>query len=73
MIDAPKGVTLIGCKWIFKKKIGAYGQVEAYKARLGAKDFKQKLKGRKTISLQIAQVALNFFLQIYMIKDQILI
>ena len=26
-------------KWIFKKKIGADGQVETYKARLVVKDF----------------------------------
>ena len=42
LVDAPEGVTLIGCKWIYKKKIGAYGQVETYKARLVAKGFRQK-------------------------------
>ena len=42
LIDAPEGVTPIGCKWIYKKKIGAYGQVETYKARLVAKTFRQK-------------------------------
>ena len=42
LVDAPEGVTLIGCKWIYKKKIGAYGQVETYKARLVAKSFWQK-------------------------------
>ena len=42
LVDAPEGVTPIGCKWIFKKKIRADSQVETYKARLGAKDFRQK-------------------------------
>ena len=42
LVDAPEGVTPIGCKWVFKKKIGADGQVETYKARLVAKGFRQK-------------------------------
>ena len=42
LIDAPKGVIPIGCKWVFKKKIGADGQVETYKARLVVKGFRQK-------------------------------
>ena len=37
----PEGVTLIGCKWVFKKKIGVNGQIETYKVRLVAKDFRQ--------------------------------
>ena len=41
-IDAPKSVTPIRCKWIYKKKIGADGQIETYKIRLMAKDFRQK-------------------------------
>ena len=42
LVDAPKGVTLIECKWVFKKKIEADGQIEIYKAKLVAKDFKQR-------------------------------
>ena len=41
LIDALEGVTPIGCKQIFKKKIGADGQIETYKAKLVAKDFRQ--------------------------------
>ena len=42
LVDAPKDVSPIGCKWVYKKKIGADGQVETYKARLVAKGFRQK-------------------------------
>ena len=42
LVVAPEGVTPIGCKWVFKMKIGADGQVRTYKVRLGAKSFKQK-------------------------------
>ena len=39
LVDAPEGVSPIGCKWVYKKKIGTDGQVETYKARLVAKGF----------------------------------
>ena len=42
LVDPREGITLIGCKWVFKKKIGVDGQVETYKARLVAKGFKQR-------------------------------
>ena len=42
LVDPPEGINPIGCKWVFKKKIGADGQVETYKARLVAKGFRQK-------------------------------
>ena len=42
LVDAPEGVNPIGCKWVYKKKIGVDGQVETYKARLVAKGFRQK-------------------------------
>ena len=42
LIDMPEGVTPIGCKWVFKKKIRADDQAETYKARLVAKGFRQK-------------------------------
>ena len=42
LVDAPEDMTPIGCKWVYKKKIEADGQVETYKVRLVAKNFRQK-------------------------------
>ena len=42
LVDPPKGIIPIGCKWIFKRKIGANGNVETFKARLVAKGYTQK-------------------------------
>ncbi|KAK4383956.1 Retrovirus-related Pol polyprotein from transposon RE2 [Sesamum angolense] len=42
LIDLPPECTAIRCKWIFKKKLKSDGSVDKFKARLVAKDFKQK-------------------------------
>ncbi|KAL0427998.1 UNVERIFIED_CONTAM: Retrovirus-related Pol polyprotein from transposon TNT 1-94 [Sesamum latifolium] len=42
LIDLPPGCTTIEFKWIFKKKLKPDGTVDKFKARLVAKDFKQK-------------------------------
>ena len=42
LIDLPKPVRPIGCKWIYKKKRGVDGKVETFKARLVAKGYTQK-------------------------------
>ena len=42
LVDFPKGVKPIGCKWIYKRKRGADGRVETYKVRLVAKGYTQK-------------------------------
>ena len=41
LVDPPEGVIPIGCKWIFKRKIGVDGKVDTYKARLVVKGFRQ--------------------------------
>ena len=41
--NVPKGSNPIGCKLIFKKKIGADGKIETYKARLVEKGYHQIL------------------------------
>ena len=42
LLNTPESVTLIGYKWVFKRKIGADGQEETYKVRLVAKSCRQK-------------------------------
>ena len=34
LVELPKGIKTIGCKWIFKTKHDSKGNVEIYKARL---------------------------------------
>ena len=41
LVDPPEGVKPIGCKWVFKRKRGADGKVETYKARLIIKGYLQ--------------------------------
>nr|KYP41883.1 Retrovirus-related Pol polyprotein from transposon TNT 1-94 [Cajanus cajan] len=42
LVELPKGVKRIGCKWIFKAKKDSKGNIERYKACLVAKGFTQK-------------------------------
>ena len=41
LVEAPKRVKLIRCKWIYKKKRGPDGKVETFKARLTVKRYTQ--------------------------------
>ncbi|KAL0292715.1 UNVERIFIED_CONTAM: Retrovirus-related Pol polyprotein from transposon RE2 [Sesamum calycinum] len=41
-VDPPKGVKLVGCKWDYKCKLGAKGEVTTFKARLMAKGYTQR-------------------------------
>ena len=45
LVDSPEGIVPIGYKWIFKRKIGADGKVDTYKARLVVKGFCQRQGG----------------------------
>jgi hypothetical protein len=42
LVDKPESIKPIGCKWIYKRKLGPTGKVETYKARLVAKGYTQK-------------------------------
>jgi hypothetical protein len=41
LVDASDGVNIIGCKWVFKAKKNAAGNVVCYKAQLVAQGFSQ--------------------------------
>ncbi|KAI9180050.1 hypothetical protein LWI28_000646 [Acer negundo] len=42
LVDLPKGIKPIGCKWVYKRKRGMDGKVETFKARLVVKGYTQK-------------------------------
>ncbi|KAL0416299.1 UNVERIFIED_CONTAM: Retrovirus-related Pol polyprotein from transposon RE2 [Sesamum latifolium] len=42
LVDPPKGVRPVGCKWVYKRKLGANREVTAFKARLVAKGYTQR-------------------------------
>ena len=42
LVELPKRKKTIGCKWIYKPKVGVDGSVEKYKARLVAKGYSQQ-------------------------------
>ncbi|KAL0439742.1 UNVERIFIED_CONTAM: Retrovirus-related Pol polyprotein from transposon TNT 1-94 [Sesamum latifolium] len=42
LVDPPKGVKPVGCKWVYKRKFGADGEVTTFKARLVAKGYTQR-------------------------------
>ena len=42
LVELPEGNKTIGCKWVFKRKIGINGLVERHKARLVAKGYSQQ-------------------------------
>jgi hypothetical protein len=42
LVPLPPRKNLIGCKWVYKTKFTAEGQIEKYKARLAAKGFDQQ-------------------------------
>ncbi|KAL0313502.1 UNVERIFIED_CONTAM: Retrovirus-related Pol polyprotein from transposon RE2 [Sesamum radiatum] len=42
LVDPPKGARPVGCKWVYKRKLGADGEVTIFKARLVAKGYTQR-------------------------------
>ena len=41
LVPLPKGQKPIGCKWVFKRKMGLDGSIEKYKARLVVQGYSQ--------------------------------
>ncbi|KAK4394237.1 hypothetical protein Sango_1894500 [Sesamum angolense] len=44
LMDPPNGINPVGCKWVYKHKLGANVEVTTFKARLIAKDYTQQPK-----------------------------
>ena len=42
LVPLPKGQNVVGCKWIFKKKMNENGDIERFKARLVAQGYSQR-------------------------------
>ncbi|KAL0394343.1 UNVERIFIED_CONTAM: Retrovirus-related Pol polyprotein from transposon RE2, partial [Sesamum latifolium] len=42
LVDPPKCVRPVGCKWVYKRKLGADGEVTTFKAKLVAKGYTQR-------------------------------
>ncbi|KZV36157.1 hypothetical protein F511_20289 [Dorcoceras hygrometricum] len=42
LVNPPEGIVPIGCKWVYKRKLGPDGKVMTYKARLVAKGYTQR-------------------------------
>ncbi|KAL0437857.1 UNVERIFIED_CONTAM: hypothetical protein Sradi_0493600 [Sesamum radiatum] len=42
LVDPPKGVRPVGCKWVYKRKLGADGEVTAFKTTLVAEGYTQR-------------------------------
>ena len=77
LVDLSPGCKTIGCKWVLRKKLKLDGSIDKFKARLVAKDFKQKadldffdtffpVTRITSIKLLIAVVAI-FYLKIHQI------
>ena len=42
LVDLPKGRNIVGCKWVFKTKRDASGEIDRFKARLVAQGYSQE-------------------------------
>ncbi|KAL0462628.1 UNVERIFIED_CONTAM: hypothetical protein Slati_0150400 [Sesamum latifolium] len=64
IVDPPKGVKPVGCKWVYKRKLGADGEVTAFKARLVAKEYTQgpEVDFEKTYSPVAMAKSIEFYL-----------
>ncbi|KAL0283212.1 UNVERIFIED_CONTAM: Retrovirus-related Pol polyprotein from transposon TNT 1-94 [Sesamum angustifolium] len=49
LVDRPKGVRSVGCKWVYKRKIRVDREVTTFKARLVAKGYTQRLSSGRDL------------------------
>ena len=66
LVEPPKRIKAIGCKWIYKKKRGADRKVKTFKAKLLAKGFTQKegIDYEETFSLVVMLKSIRILLSI---------
>ncbi|KAL0428103.1 UNVERIFIED_CONTAM: hypothetical protein Slati_2985100 [Sesamum latifolium] len=50
LVDPAKRVRPVGCKWVYKRKLGADGEVTTFKARLVRKDTLSRVDFEETYS-----------------------
>jgi hypothetical protein len=72
IIDRHPHMNVIGCKWVFKKKRDAQGNVSKYKARLVAKGFNQQygIDFRDTFAPVLKYKSLRMILILSVIQDR---
>ncbi|KAK4383642.1 Retrovirus-related Pol polyprotein from transposon RE1 [Sesamum angolense] len=64
LVDPPKGFKPIGCKWVYKRNLGADVEVITFKARLVAKGYTQRP------DIDVKTTFLNGFIEEEIYMDQ---
>ena len=72
LVPRPKGITPVGCRWIFNLKYKADGTLERYKARLVAKGYTQSydIDYVKTFVLVAKMTMMRILISLLLILDR---